>query len=154
MKTARNLWPYGLILPFELFFADMTTVVTIAVAHRDNLIRENYYEQELDYQQHIDSAARARQAGATITCNAASNTVVITLPAGQLGEKLSGKIEFYRPSSSALDREFKLAPAADGTARGDSAAEITAYLRAGIDGFFTDDPAVGRAAVRAFTGKQ
>ncbi len=34
--------------------------------------------------------------------------------------------------------------------RGDSIAEITAYLKAGIDGFFTDDPAVGRAAVTAF----
>ncbi len=34
--------------------------------------------------------------------------------------------------------------------RGDSAAEINAYLKAGIDGFFTDDPAVGRAAVAAF----
>lgn len=37
--------------------------------------------------------------------------------------------------------------------RGNSAAEITAYLNAGIDGFFTDDPAVGRAAVTAFTKK-
>lgn len=34
--------------------------------------------------------------------------------------------------------------------RGDSVAEINAYLKAGIDGFFTDDPAVGRAAVAAF----
>lgn len=34
--------------------------------------------------------------------------------------------------------------------RGDAAAEISAYLHAGIDGFFTDDPAVGRAAVLAF----
>jgi len=34
--------------------------------------------------------------------------------------------------------------------RGDSQAEIKAYLEAGIDGFFTDDSAVGRAAVGAF----
>ncbi len=34
--------------------------------------------------------------------------------------------------------------------RGDSVAEIHAYLKAGIDGFFTDDPAVGRAAVASF----
>ncbi len=37
--------------------------------------------------------------------------------------------------------------------RGDAVAEITAYLKAGIDGFFTDDPAAGRAAVTAFTKK-
>ncbi|UUZ53759.1 hypothetical protein LP419_34940 [Massilia sp. H-1] len=29
-------------------------------------------------------------------------------------------------------------------------AEIAAYLKVSIDGFFTDDPAVGRAAVAAF----
>lgn len=34
--------------------------------------------------------------------------------------------------------------------RGDAAAEIMLFLQAGIDGFFTDDPAVGRAAVDAF----
>ena len=45
---------------------------------------------------------------------------------------------------------MKKAPATDGLVRGDSVAEITAYLRAGIDGFFTDDSAVGRAAVQAF----
>jgi glycerophosphoryl diester phosphodiesterase len=39
------------------------------------------------------------------------------------------------------------------TQRGDTGAEITAYLKAGIDGFFTDDPAAGRAAVTAFAKK-
>ena len=34
--------------------------------------------------------------------------------------------------------------------RGDAVAEIHAYLKAGVDGFFTDDPAVGRAAVNTY----
>lgn len=55
-----------------------------------------------------------------------------------------------RPENAFLPAGLKKAPATDGTVRGDSVAEITAYLRAGIDGFFTDDPAVGRAAVLAF----
>ena len=37
----------------------------------------------------------------------------------------------------------------DATARGDSAAEITAYLRAGIDGFFTDYPLIGVETLRS-----
>ncbi len=115
MKASRNLWPYGLILTFVLFFAGMTTVVIIAATHRDSLVSENYYEQELRYQQQIDSAVRALKSGATITREVSRNTVVVTLPVALLTEKLSGKIEFYRPSASALDREFKLAPAADGT---------------------------------------
>ena len=56
-----------------------------------------------------------------------------------------------RPENAFLPAGLKKAPATDGTVRGDSVGEITAYLRAGIDGFFTDDPAVGRAAVQAFT---
>ncbi|MCE1193395.1 MAG: glycerophosphodiester phosphodiesterase [Acidovorax sp.] len=55
-----------------------------------------------------------------------------------------------RPENAFLPAGLKKAPATDATLRGDSAAEITAYLRAGVDGFFTDDPAVGRAAVQAF----
>lgn len=55
-----------------------------------------------------------------------------------------------RPENAFLPAGLKAAPAADGAVRGDSLAEITAYLRAGVDGFFTDDPGVGRAAVQAF----
>lgn len=58
-----------------------------------------------------------------------------------------------RPENAFLPAGLKVPPATDGTQRGDSAAEITAYLRAGVDGFFTDDPAVGRAAVAAFTAQ-
>ena len=55
-----------------------------------------------------------------------------------------------RPENAFLPLGLKTAPVTDGLVRGDSMAEITAYLRAGIDGFFTDDSAVGRAAVQAF----
>lgn len=65
-------------------------------------------------------------------------------------EGLAVHIWTLRPENAFLPAGLKKAPVTDGTLRGDSVAEITAYLRAGIDGFFTDDPAVGRAAVQAF----
>ena len=55
-----------------------------------------------------------------------------------------------RPENPFLPVSMRKPDVASASQRGDSAAEITAYLRAGIDGFFTDDPAVGRAAVSAF----
>ncbi|HEU4842923.1 MAG TPA: glycerophosphodiester phosphodiesterase [Burkholderiaceae bacterium] len=55
-----------------------------------------------------------------------------------------------RPENPFLPVSLRKPDVTSPTQRGDSAAEITAYLRAGIDGFFTDDPAVGRAAVAAF----
>ena len=53
----------------------------------------------------------------------------------------------FRPENYFLARDFQDAngPAARNVAG--SVAEIRAYLAAGIDGFFTDDPAIGRQAI-------
>ena len=55
-----------------------------------------------------------------------------------------------RPENPFLPVSMRAPEIASLTQRGDSVAEITVYLKAGLDGFFTDDPAVGRAAVTAF----
>ena len=92
-------------------------------------------------------------------------TLVVPVKDGVLGEPtglveraraagLGVHIWTLRPENAFLPAGLKKAPASDATQRGDSAAEIMAYLRAGIDGFFTDDPAVGRAAVQAFMAPQ
>ena len=56
----------------------------------------------------------------------------------------------FRPENPFLPVELRRGNVASSTERGDLAAEITSFLRAGIDGFFTDDPAIGRAALDAF----
>lgn len=58
-----------------------------------------------------------------------------------------------RPENPFLPVSLRAAPLTSLSQRGNSTAEILAYLNAGIDGFFTDDPAVGRAAVNAFIKK-
>jgi glycerophosphoryl diester phosphodiesterase len=58
-----------------------------------------------------------------------------------------------RPENPFLPTSMRAPVVTSLSQRGDAVAEITAYLNAGIDGFFTDDPAVGRAAVTAFTKK-
>jgi glycerophosphoryl diester phosphodiesterase len=55
-----------------------------------------------------------------------------------------------RPENPFLPVSLRKPDLTSPSQRGDAAAEINAYLKAGIDGFFTDDPAVGRAAVAAF----
>jgi nitrogen fixation protein FixH len=115
MKATRNLWPLGIFTAFTLFFAGMASVVVIAATHRDHLVSENYYEQELKYQSRIDSALRTEKIGATIAFDSAKSLVCIALPAAQRAQKISGTIQLYRPDEPKLDREFPLAPRADGT---------------------------------------
>jgi glycerophosphoryl diester phosphodiesterase len=55
-----------------------------------------------------------------------------------------------RPENVFLPVELRKGDASSLTERGDAVGEILVYLRAGIDGFFSDDPLAGRQAVQQF----
>ena len=115
MKPTRNLWPYGIITAFIFFAIGMTTVVTVAVTHPESLVNANYYENEVRFQDQIDSTARAQKAGAAIRCDTAAKQLVIALPPAQLAQKFSGTVELYRPNAPEQDRKLAFQPLADGT---------------------------------------
>jgi len=114
MNPTRNLWPYGIIAAFVLFFFGTVGLIIIATTHRDNLVSGDYYEREIQYQNHIDGAARARQAGASLNFHAAARRIAVSVPVAQTGQNFSGQIELYRPSAPGLDCQFKLRPDATG----------------------------------------
>jgi len=115
MKTNRNLWPLGIFVTFGLFFIGMATVVVIAATHREHLVNANYYEQELKFQDQINSVDRTQKSGATIAYDSRTGELTLALPPAHLAQKFSGVIQLYRPSAPDLDREFLLEPKADGT---------------------------------------
>ena len=115
MKTEKNFWPLGIIVTFALFFIGMASVVVIAATHREHLVNNNYYEQELKYQSQIDTVARTQTSGAQLAFDAATGAVVIHLPGAQRAQKFSGAIELYRPAAPDLDQKFPLTPDAAGT---------------------------------------
>lgn len=93
-----------------------------------------------------------------------SKDMVIPLVSGDLGTPtvlvanakaagLTVHIYTLRPENNFLPAALKKAPVTDITVRGDSITEIQTFLQAGIDGFFTDDSAVGREAIRTFVKK-
>ena len=109
MKTRFNPWPCGIILFFVLLICGLAAVVVVAVTHRESLVSDSYYEQELKFQDQIDAAARAKSAGATVHYNPASGRIQIALPAAQVRQQLAGRIELYRPSAASLDRQSQIA---------------------------------------------
>ena len=114
MKTTRNFWPLGILAAFALFFCGLTTAIVIASTHHESMVSENYYEQEITFQDQIDGTARAQKSGATIVSDAAGGKVIVSVPAAQLDQKFSGTIELYRPSDPKLDQTLQLSPRADG----------------------------------------
>ncbi len=59
----------------------------------------------------------------------------------------------FRPENPFLPASLRKGEVTSLTQRGDLAAEITLFLQAGVDGVFTDDPAIGRAALDAYLKK-
>ena len=93
-----------------------------------------------------------------------SKDMVIPLVSGILGTptalvanakaaNLITHIYTLRPENNFLPTNLKKVPVTDNTIRGDSITEIQTFLQAGVDGFFTDDSAVGRAAISTFVKK-
>ena len=115
MKPTRNYWPLGIIAAFVVFFCGLTTAIVIAATHHENLVSENYYEQEIKFEDQIAGADRAQKSGATLAFDAQNGLLVVQVPVAQLALKFTGTVELYRPSEPKLDREFMLETKADGT---------------------------------------
>lgn len=110
MKPKPNLWPFGIIAAFGLFFIGMASVVVIAATHREHLVNANYYEQEIQFQDQINARTRARNAGATLSFSAANAQLAVQVPAKQLAQDLSGTVTFYRANTPELDHNAPLKP--------------------------------------------
>src|ERR1044071_6797565 len=100
-----NPWPYAIALYFAIFIGAIAVWITFAVRHDDQLVRSDYYEQELKYQTDIDGQSRGARADVNVSYDSTRQLVTIALPA----PVASGSIYFYRPSDPQADRELPLA---------------------------------------------
>ena len=120
MKTtppARSLWPVSITAFFILAVIFLGSYVVWAMHQREDLVSENYYEQEVRYQQQLDSLNRTHAAApqAQVAYEPALRQIVVRLPAAA-----TGRIQLYRPSDARLDRTVPVALEADGTQRIDA----------------------------------
>jgi hypothetical protein len=100
----RNPWPYAIILYFVFFITFLAVWITFAVRNDHELVRKDYYEQEMNFQNEIDSSARAAALNIAISYEASKEAVTITGPS----MTTSGTIYFYRASQAKMDREIPL----------------------------------------------
>ncbi|UHG93545.1 FixH family protein [Spirosoma oryzicola] len=93
-------WGKTIILVFVLFAGFIGTMVYRMTRERVDLVSDNYYQNEIDYQQHIDRVTNARtNDSVTMTYQADLERVVVVLPS----DLRKGEINFYRPSDRQQD---------------------------------------------------
>jgi hypothetical protein len=115
-NTSPNLWPYAIIAWFVLFALALAVWVTVALRQNMDLVRSDYYEEEMRFQQHLDRLNRSAglQSRVTLGYDPGPRLVTLRLPATAVASPTTGRIQFYRPSNAALDFELPLAVDAAG----------------------------------------
>jgi len=104
-KKKGRSWPISIFVVYLAFVGMFIAVYIVGSRQNNDLVAENYYEQELKYQDRIDQMKNVSSLDAipTVGFNKSRQEVVIGLPAEVLTDDLKGMIYFTRDDNSALD---------------------------------------------------
>ena len=99
-------WGHGISIFLVIFV--LTTISVVALITFDDtysheLVSENYYEDELKYQEEIDKVNNASKLETKLIYRTSKEGVLITFPSDFDYTKVSGIIEMDRPSKKILD---------------------------------------------------
>lgn len=118
-----NPWPVAIIAFFALFITAVIAFIIFASRQRVDLVRPDYYEEEMRYQGQLDRLNRTRSISSQVAVdyNTRQQHILITLPREQAEHRPTGRIQLYRPSNASLDRSVPLAVDAAGLQQVDAA---------------------------------
>ncbi len=103
-------WGHKIGIVIALFLAGMLGMVYYASIQTNDMVDDNYYQKELDYQQIIDAQ---NNLAAVSTNNIISQTmfdVVITLPLGTFEQLVKGHVELLRNDNKNGDVQLDIKP--------------------------------------------
>jgi len=114
MKKKAN-WGTGIFISYVLFMG-ITILTAVYFMNQDvNLVTDDYYQQEIKYQDQIDKIERTNSLPENPVINFDGTGINLLFPASLLNKNVTGKIHFYRPSNPKLDFNIPLDLNNDGT---------------------------------------
>jgi len=106
-------WGVGIVIVYILFVVGMLTLVFKSRSQKIDLVTENYYQQELAYQEEIDAKQRVEDSGCMPVIHKISNQYQIEIPDSK-GSAIQGDLLAYCPSNKKGDRLISLPKTDDG----------------------------------------
>jgi hypothetical protein len=101
-------WGIGIVIAFISFIAFILYFVITMSTNKEyehDLVTEEYYKQELQYQNEINKLKNAKTLSINIVYNKTNEGIIIQFPKNFDAEKITGKMFLYRPSNKQLDFE-------------------------------------------------
>lgn len=125
MTTHMN-WGKSIVLTFIVFAGFIGTMVYKMTRQSVDLVRDDYYQTEMTYQQQIDRKANtSRRNPVNVTYEAAQQQLAIALPT----TLRKGEVHFYRPSDRQLDFNVSLVDKHTGSQTVSTARMLRGYWR-------------------------
>ena len=98
-------WGTKIALFYISFVTFIIVMVVMAFSENYELVTENYYEEELSYQEKIDKTSNADNLLEKLQISIKEEYLIIRFPSSDLTE---GMITFFRPSDEARDFEIDI----------------------------------------------
>jgi nitrogen fixation protein FixH len=126
---SRNPWPIAIIAYFIVFTSCVAGFGTWVIRQNMDLVRKDYYEEEVRFQQQMEKVTRTRpfESSISVAYAAKEGVLKVQLPQAHAMQGPAGRIDLYRPSDASLDQHLALAVDRDGTQQ-----MVPQKLRAGL----------------------
>jgi len=101
-------WGTGVVIAFILFISFIMYFVIAMNTDRNldhDLVNDNYYKQELEYQNDINKEKKSKELDSKITWKKTPEGMLISFPSELDFSNIKGKVFLYRPSNKQLDFE-------------------------------------------------
>lgn len=101
-------WGYKIMLVYIVFIAGVMLLVFKSSSQKVELVTEDYYEQELKFQQKIDQAERAQALSVPMKYVVENNRIAVWFPPEMKGKKIEAQVLVYFVADQARDRTYML----------------------------------------------
>lgn len=101
-------WGWRITIFLTCFISFILYMVVYSFGTTNDLVAEDYYNQEIQFQENIDAQKNARPYNKEVKITSNSDAVEITFPAHFDVKFTDGEISFYRPDNAKLDQKFSL----------------------------------------------
>ncbi len=106
-------WGYSITFSFIAFGLFIGYMAVVSFQQSIDLVAEDYYQQEIAYQDHIDKVENTQGLSEKIVVKQYQNHLSITFP--EAVKNISGQVVLFRPSDASLDKTFAVKPDAQNT---------------------------------------
>ena len=105
-------WGWKIVVLYSAFVIMTLTIVVYFMGQKVDLVADDYYKQEIEYQDQIDKISNANSLSEPVgfTYSRDQRTLKLQFPPAHMEQGLKGKIHLYRPSNADEDKEYKIQP--------------------------------------------